>query len=68
MRFCTNGFTWGDVEFLRDRVSALYGWRPRIDKSNLKQPMLTLGCRADVEDLAHMITPFVPECFRYKLP
>jgi len=64
--FCTDGFTWEDVEFLASRLRLLYGWSPRV-QSHRGNPRLVLSQRKHRLELVALTEPFCPDCFRYKL-
>lgn len=66
VKFCTNGFTRDESEFLRERLTALYGWTPKVGRDG-KYYVLWLRHKADVSELQALVAPYAPTCMQYKL-
>ena len=67
MIFHTEGFAETDVVFLRDRLEALYGWTPTIQRRTSGKFILVIQRKEQRRELAATIKPFCPPCFDYKL-
>lgn len=66
MSFCTDGFSWNEVEYLASRLHVIYGWTPNVYKHR-GRPKLSVARRKHRLELAALIRPFCPPCFEYKL-
>lgn len=64
--FCTEAFPGKDVQFLAERLEAIYGWKPTFQqrRSGLR---LSLGRRSERRDFVSLVKPHVVSCFNYKL-
>lgn len=62
INFGTNGFPWGDVEWLRKQLEQIYGWKITHTNAN------TLNLRRESsKKFIEVVKPFVPKCFYYKI-
>lgn len=67
LSFCTNGFTWDEVDFLRFRLNAIYGWKCGVTRHTNNRPMMSICTGAHYREFLALVEPFVPSCFRYKM-
>lgn len=65
--FCTNGFSFEECHFLKERLMEDVNIKCRVKDSGKSQPLLFMGLDA-VRDLIDLIRPHVEwDCFKYKL-
>lgn len=62
-KFCTDGFSTIETQFLIKKLSEVFGWRPIPEKRN----RILLSTFSDRISLVEMLKGLLPENFKYKL-
>ncbi len=66
MRFCTDGFSFEEVDELCSKLKNIYNWECKIHKHQ-GYPNLAVTKTAHCLELITLIRPYCPPCFEYKL-